>query len=163
MWPFCRPAAACVLVSLLIQTAWFGLAQPRLESPQEVLEELAALSGEVSFAFCRLTDDGVVAEHAASADLRLALGSAFKLYLLGALAEDVASGRYKWDTVTRLDPARRSWPSGMTQKWPAGAPVTLATLATLMISISDNTATASSSIARPGPTSATRAAPSPAC
>ncbi len=124
-----------------IQTAWFGLAQPGFESTRQVLEELAALSGEVSFAFCRLTDDGVVAEHAVSPDLRLALGSAFKLYLLGALAEDVASGRLQWDTVVRLDPARRSWPSGMTQEWPAGAPVTLATLATLMISISDNTAT----------------------
>jgi hypothetical protein len=34
-----------------------------------------------------------------------------------------------------------SLPSGITQNWPAGSPVTLQTLATLMISISDNTAT----------------------
>lgn len=99
-----------------IQTLWFGLAQPGLESSREVLEDLAAFSGQISFAFCRLTDDGVVAEHAASPDLRLALGSAFKLYLLGALAEDVAAGSRQWDTVTRLDPTRRSWPSGMIQR-----------------------------------------------
>ena len=36
---------------------------------------------------------------------------------------------------------RASLPSGITQSWPAGSPVTLQTLATLMISISDNTAT----------------------
>ena len=35
----------------------------------------------------------------------------------------------------------RSLPSGMLHNWPEGAPVTLHTLASLMISISDNTAT----------------------
>lgn len=35
----------------------------------------------------------------------------------------------------------RALPSGQMQAWPAGAPVTLQTLATMMIAISDNTAT----------------------
>jgi hypothetical protein len=41
--------------------------------------------------------------------------------------------------VVPIGPA--SLPSGITQNWPAGSPVTIQTLATLMISISDNTAT----------------------
>jgi beta-lactamase class A len=69
----------------------------------------------------------------------LALGSAFKLYVLAALAEDVKAGRHKWTDVVPL--TEKSYPSGQLQDWPKGAPVTLHTLASLMISVSDNTAT----------------------
>ncbi|WP_181814772.1 serine hydrolase [Sphingomonas aracearum] len=67
------------------------------------------------------------------------LGSGFKLWVLGALAEQIAAGRHKWSDVVPL--GTPSLPSGMLQNWPKGAPVTVQTLATLMISISDNTAT----------------------
>lgn len=67
------------------------------------------------------------------------LGSAFKMWVLGELAREVAAGERKWADVVAVGPP--SLPSGMTQSWPAGSPVTLQTLATLMISISDNTAT----------------------
>ena len=67
------------------------------------------------------------------------LGSTFKLYVLATLARDVAQGRRAWDDVVPLE--QRSYPSGILQDWPQGSPVTLHTLATLMISISDNTAT----------------------
>jgi beta-lactamase class A len=67
------------------------------------------------------------------------LGSAFKLWVLGELLGEVAAGERKWADVVPVGPP--SLPSGITQSWPAGSPVTLQTLATLMISISDNTAT----------------------
>ena len=67
------------------------------------------------------------------------LGSAFKLWVLGELSREVAAGERKWADVVPVGPP--SLPSGMTQSWPTGSPVTLQTLATLMISISDNTAT----------------------
>ena len=67
------------------------------------------------------------------------LGSAFKLWVLGELAREVGAGERNWADVVPVGPA--SLPSGITQNWPAGSPVTLQTLATLMISISDNTAT----------------------
>ncbi|MDB5681962.1 MAG: hypothetical protein JWO16_1767 [Sphingomonas bacterium] len=67
------------------------------------------------------------------------LGSAFKLWVLGELAREVAAGDRKWSDVVPVGPA--SMPSGILQSWPAGSPVTLQTLASLMISISDNTAT----------------------
>jgi beta-lactamase class A len=40
-----------------------------------------------------------------------------------------------------LKPEWRSLPSGILQDWPEGTPLTVATLASLMISLSDNTAT----------------------
>lgn len=66
------------------------------------------------------------------------LGSAFKLWVLAETARQVAAGRHRWDEVVPV--AAPSLPSGILQAWPAGTPVTLQTLATLMISISDNTA-----------------------
>lgn len=73
------------------------------------------------------------------ADQPLALGSTFKPYVLVALAEDVKAGRRRWTDVVPL--TEKSYPSGRLQDWPKGAPLTLHTLASLMISISDNTAT----------------------
>ena len=49
-------------------------------------------------------------------------------------------GMRRWEDVVRIDDVR-SLPSGQMQDWPKNAPVTLQTLATMMISISDNTAT----------------------
>jgi len=72
-------------------------------------------------------------------DKAMPLGSAFKLWVLGELAREVGAGDRKWSDVVPVGPA--SLPSGITQNWPAGSPVTIQTLATLMISISDNTAT----------------------
>ena len=72
-------------------------------------------------------------------DKAMPLGSAFKLWVLGELAREVRAGERKWSDVVPVGPA--SLPSGITQNWPAGSPVTVQTLATLMISISDNTAT----------------------
>jgi beta-lactamase class A len=70
----------------------------------------------------------------------LAIGSAFKLYVLAALIREIESGRRRWSDVVPIDSLSKSLPSGFLQTWPAGTPVTLQTLATLMISISDNTA-----------------------
>ncbi len=69
----------------------------------------------------------------------MAIGSTFKLYVLSALADAVQRGERSWDDVVPLDVS--SFPSGQMQRWPRGAPVTLHTLATMMISVSDNTAT----------------------
>ncbi len=68
-----------------------------------------------------------------------AIGSAFKLYVLSTLSREIAARRRSWNDVVPLD--QRSYPSGILQDWPQGTPMTLQTLATLMIAISDNTAT----------------------
>ncbi len=73
------------------------------------------------------------------ADVAAPLGSAFKLWVLAELARQVAAGERHWADVVKV--GMPSLPSGVVQTWPAGSPVTVQTLATMMISISDNTAT----------------------
>ncbi|MBK7877747.1 MAG: serine hydrolase [Planctomycetes bacterium] len=120
---------------------FFGLPAPMLKDVAAVVEALKKLPGRVSFAAWKLggKEPEVLAELAP--DEPLAIGSAFKLYVLGALARDVAAKKRALADVVTLDVRHRSLPSGQMQSWPVGMPVTLAGLASMMISISDNTAT----------------------
>ena len=106
----------------------------------DIENKLLALHGDVSFLASRVDGDRLVPVAQVDSGRALAIGSAFKLSVLAQLVRSVAGGQHHWTDVVRLDSTRRSLPSGMTQAWPAGAPVTLQTLATLMISQSDNTA-----------------------
>ena len=107
------------------------------DTPDRIAADLAALPGSVNAWFGPL--DGAAPLISVAPDAPLALGSTFKLYVLAALAQDVKAGRRKWTDVVPL--TAKSYPSGQLQDWPEGSPVTLHTLASLMISISDNTAT----------------------
>jgi beta-lactamase class A len=111
--------------------------RPVGDTPDKIAADLAALPGSVNAWFGPLGGGAPVIS--IGADKPLALGSTFKLYMLAALAEDVKAGRRKWTDVVPL--TEKSYPSGRLQDWPRGAPLTLHTLASLMISISDNTAT----------------------
>lgn len=70
----------------------------------------------------------------------LGVGSTFKLAVLSALRTQIDAKTRSWSDVVKLRAGWRSLPSGVLQTWPAGTPVTIATLASEMISISDNTA-----------------------
>ncbi len=71
-------------------------------------------------------------------DVAAPLGSGFKLWVLAEAARQVKTGKRRWSDVVRL--GEPSLASGITQTWPTGTLMTLQSLATLMISISDNTA-----------------------
>ena len=114
-------------------------ADARAGSLPELIEELRALPGQVSFAVARLGDGAPEPVAGHEPDRALAIGSTFKLFVLAELSRQVQAGERQWSEVVTLD--RRSLPSGQLQSWPEGSPVTLHTLAALMISISDNTAT----------------------
>lgn len=114
--------------------------EPLDDGAEKILADLRALPGTTNALVAKLGQDGRLEPILAhNADTQLALGSTFKLYVLSALAHDIAAGRRDWDDVVQL--SVKSFPSGQMQDWPQGAPVTLQTLATMMISISDNTAT----------------------
>ncbi len=116
---------------------FFGPAVPVDAVLADLVAEIAALTGSTSVL---VTAGGeVVAAH--QPDLPLGVGSAFKLAVLAALAAEIEAGRMAWDDVVRLDAAWRSLPTGILQSWPAGVPLTMSSLANLMVSISDNTAT----------------------
>lgn len=124
----------------LINTLWFGLVQPGMKTPGEVVAALTKLHGQVSFGFWRLGGEKPEPLHVHEPDRTLAIGSTFKLFVLGALVEAVEQGSLAWDRVVPLSDDWKSWPSGRLKDWPAGSPVTVHSLAAAMISTSDNTA-----------------------
>jgi hypothetical protein len=108
----------------------------------EIDTELAGLGTRVSFAAAEIDPDGrcrIV--HGVDAETQRPIGSAFKLYVLGALAQAVAEGQAAWDEPLAIRDEWKSLPSGTMQLCPAGASFPLREFADLMISISDNTAT----------------------
>lgn len=131
------PARLALDVQGRIAGLRFQPAVPTVGGLDDHVRAVAALPGRT--AALVVSDGRVRAEHAA--DLPLAVGSAFKLVVLRAVAAACEEGRLAWDQVVRLDPSWRSSGSGILQDWPDGSQLTVATLANLMISISDNTAT----------------------
>lgn len=103
----------------------------------EAIAPLASLPGRTAFS--------IIANGTSIAQQRegdaLAVGSAFKLAVLVELRDQIETKKLSWDRVVKLDQKWKSLPSGMLHEWPAQSPLTIETLASLMISISDNTAT----------------------
>lgn len=103
----------------------------------DLVADFAALPGRTAWL---VTRNGEVLA-ASNAGEPLAIGSAFKLGILAALKDRIEAGTDRWEDVVRLEARQVSLPSGILQTFAVGSPVTLSTLTTLMISISDNTAT----------------------
>ena len=116
---------------------FLGPPEPRVSGLDSALDGFRELPGKVSVLV--VSQAGVLA--ALNPELPLAVGSAFKLAVLAALKDQIAAGALAWDDVATLEAGHISLPSGILQSWPAGSPLTLHTLASLMISVSDNTAT----------------------
>ena len=104
-----------------------------------VTADIKALPGRSGLIVQKLTDAGTETVASHNADQRFAIASVFKLYVLAEIDRAVRAGERRWSDVLPL--AQKSHPSGIAQDWPNNAPMTLQTLATLMISISDNSAT----------------------
>ncbi len=79
--------------------------------------------------------------HVLGNDKPVPLGSAFKVYVLGALVHAVEAGTIAWDDELTITAELKSLPSGELQDLPAGSTVTVREAAEKMIQISDNTAT----------------------
>lgn len=126
------PDAPNKIEGLLLRTF-----DPIDDTAEKIRAELEALPGDVSVYFGPI--DGNDARIAINPNKQMAIGSTFKVYLLSALTRKIQAGEAYWNDMG--SPLERSYPSGMMQDWPDPAPVTLQTLATMMISISDNTAT----------------------
>jgi beta-lactamase class A len=106
-------------------------------------QEITALAPDAGLLVARVSPGGTCtpADQVAAATAR-PLGSMFKLFVLGALADQIASGRVTWNqqlTITRALKSRFG-NEGSLQYVPAGTRVSVRQAATKMISISDNTA-----------------------
>ncbi|MEO6996738.1 MAG: serine hydrolase [Terracoccus sp.] len=78
--------------------------------------------------------------HAVDSASARPLGSVFKLYVLEAVADEVAAGALSWDDPLTITADLKSLPSGELQNRPDNSTVTVREAALKMISISDNTA-----------------------
>lgn len=134
-----------MMCSLLLVV--FGLLHAAEEKPASanvlaVAEtELAKLPGNTGFAFTELTPQGPKLLYGLRENERFAVGSSFKLFILGTLIQDVNEDRRQLENVMLLQADLAGPPHSEMAEWPVGSPVTLYTLALKMISISDNTAT----------------------
>lgn len=103
--------------------------------------ELRGAAPRVSFAAMTIDPNGrcdVV--HGIAPNTQRPLGSAFKLYVLGALGQAVADGRASWNEQLAIHDEWKSLPTGVLQNAPDGEELPLTEYADKMISISDNTA-----------------------
>jgi len=88
----------------------------------------------------RITGGACQTVNAVNATTPAPLGSAFKLYVLDALARAIAKGTVSWDQRLTLTSQLKSLPSGELASEAAGTQVTVLQAAQDMISSSDNTA-----------------------
>jgi beta-lactamase class A len=127
------PQPPHLLIGLLVIDA-----EPTAEPLPALFGEIVGLPGEVSLDAARLEQSGPAEFLTQKAERPLAIGSAFKLFILAELVRQVKAGERKWSDVVPL--GSPSLPSGLLQDWPTGSPLTLHSLAALMISRSDNSA-----------------------
>jgi len=117
---------------------WIGNIVLSGDTWEKLLADIKKLDGQASVIVIK---DGVAPVWHYNPDKQLAVGSTFKLYILQALNEKMTRENIGWNHSIALEQKYMSLPSGFLHKWPVGTQVTLDTLANLMISISDNTAT----------------------
>ncbi|WOE73862.1 serine hydrolase [Alterisphingorhabdus coralli] len=108
-------------------------------SINEVIAAIDALPGKQGLIIQRLDQRNAAPLAAIDPDGLYSIASTAKLYILAELDRAIRAGERRWSDVVTLGP--KSHPSGVMQDWPENSPVTLHTLATQMIAISDNTAT----------------------
>ena len=128
------------IVGLLVEPAEI----PTLENPPQSYEEAVTQLNEMgatSLLAAEVVGGECMPIHAENVDSPVPLGSVFKLYVLGALADAIAAGDVAWTDEIVITEELKSIPSGELQLRPAGSTTTVREAAELMISISDNTAT----------------------
>ncbi len=103
--------------------------------------DVSVLAPRAAYTIFEVTDGacGVVAR--SGGDDVVPVASVFKLWVLDAAARQVRAGTLRWDTPVIIRDELRSDPSGEAYNIPTGTSVPLQRMLTLMISISDNTAT----------------------
>lgn len=130
-----EPAAPNKVVGLLVRG--FEL---KGDTPVKIDADFSALPGKAGYLVEKIGADGRRQQIAGrGVTQQFAIASTFKLYVLAEVASQVQAGRRSWSDVVPI--LENSYSSSATQSWPRSTPVTLQTLATWMISVSDNAAT----------------------
>lgn len=125
--------------TLLLQPAPPQIEGPPLASFDDLVERLEVY-GRTSV-YVADVGTGTCQPEFTHNDVVRPIGSAFKLYVLGALADPIARGDLEWDDPMMIQDDLKSLPSGTFQTRPEGSEATILEFAEAMIAISDNTAT----------------------
>jgi len=99
------------------------------------------IAPKTSLTIAEIKDNECVPITSLHPDTELALGSTFKLYVLGEIAREVDAGALSWDQAITVRDDLRSLPNGEMRLALAGAQYPLWYFVEQMISQSDNTAT----------------------
>jgi beta-lactamase class A len=132
-----QPDGDHLIEGLLVQPAELPSAPDTLENAIVRLERL----GNVRMLGAEVVDGRCEPVVELNPGEPMPLGSVFKLFVLGTLADAVESGDVSWDDEIVIRDELKSLPSGILQDEPDGTVKTVREVAELMISISDNTAT----------------------
>ncbi len=103
-------------------------------------QQVKSAAPKVELTVARVSGGSCQTVHSVGGDTAAPLGSAFKLYVLDALARAVAQGRVSWNQELTVTGPVKSLTSGALQNEPDGTRVTVRQVAGDMISASDNTA-----------------------
>ena len=122
----------------------FLMPSPSPTTWAEIDRELASLAPHASFLAAQVSNGTCKPIHQVASSTARPLGSEFKLFVLGALAHQIAAGKITWSQELKVQTALKSignaQGSGSLQFSPDGTEVSVQQTATKMISISDNTA-----------------------
>ncbi|OZD32685.1 hypothetical protein CH252_38040 [Rhodococcus sp. 06-1477-1B] len=114
---------------------------PKISSFDELDAALSKVAPNYSYSASRLNGGECESVYSVNADAMLPLGSVFKLYVLGALTDEIEAGSVRWDEQLTIRDENKSAPSGELQNRRDGTTVSVREAAEKMISLSDNTAT----------------------
>ncbi len=120
-----------------IRGLWFGNATSYGEKLSVVKDELKKLPGKVSLSYLK---NGKAEILSLNPDLPLAIEMSSSLYLLKLLSQRVKKTKLKWNSSIKLKNELKSIPGGRLYEWPNRAPVTVQTLATMLMAYSDQSA-----------------------
>jgi beta-lactamase class A len=125
------------LISYLVLNPY----QPPPATWAQADRDLAALAPDASLLAARVSPGGACTPvHQVAAAAPRPLASMFKLFVLGALAHQIAAGQVSWNQDLTVTDALKSAGSGSLQEVPAGTRVSVRQTVLQMIANSDNTA-----------------------
>jgi beta-lactamase class A len=133
--------SAGLISGLLLQPAGTPTALPPVPTTWAAVDrQVGSVAPQVRMLVAAVNGSACRPIHAIGAGTPAPLGSAFKLYVLDALARAVASGKVSWNQQLTITSQLKSLPSGELQNDPDGTRVSVRQAADDMISVSDNTA-----------------------
>lgn len=132
-----QPDEPHLIETLLVQPADLPSTPDSFENVITRLEDL----GTLRMLGAEVVDGQCLPVTEVAADEAMPLGSVFKLFVLGTLADAVSAGEISWDDEIVIRDELKSIPSGILQDEADGTVKSVREVAELMISISDNTAT----------------------